>query len=65
MSHERTNHVGLYRRGLIGLILGFLVGALLSENAVCNAAIKAGVAHWEANHSTGDTRFVWHTETKD
>jgi hypothetical protein len=44
---------------ILMLALGFYCGYVVGDHARCQAAIKAGVALYEVDPMTGETRFVY------
>jgi hypothetical protein len=47
------------------LVVAFGVGISIGTDDCKKNAVEAGVAHYEVNPKTGQTSFVWHTNTID
>lgn len=43
------------------IFLGMWLGSLVASGVYSTSAIKAGVAEYQVNPKTGETRFVWIT----
>jgi hypothetical protein len=43
----------------VGFVLGCAVGSVIGRDAERAAAIKAHMARWEVDRTTGETRFVY------
>jgi len=44
---------------LIGLVLGLSICHSMKRSRYAEDAIKAGVAEYQVNRQTGETKFVW------
>ncbi len=59
MNTETDDVFGYFIGILFLLLIGFLIGALCEANSRREDAIKAGVAHWTINPTTGKKTFEY------